>query len=65
MTKYEADSLKPRDKVFWTDPDEGACSRWYEIKKILVVDQDQVVIEEPDGSRLDCPASELSFVEVD
>jgi len=65
MEKYQADTLKPGDQVFWSDPDEGLCSRWYKIKKILVVDQDLVVIEEPDGSRLECPASELGFVEVD
>ena len=59
MTSEEARNLQPGDEVFWTDPDDGVCSRIYEIRTIEVYDE-IVVITEPDGSSLECFASELS-----
>lgn len=59
MTKDEAAKLQPGDEVYWTDPDEGACSRVYRIRTIEI-QGDVVVITEPDGSFLECFAEELS-----
>jgi hypothetical protein len=58
MTYEEVKELKPGDRVFWADPDRGACSRWYEIDKIMVR-AELVMIKEPDGSYLDCYPEEL------
>jgi hypothetical protein len=50
--------LKKGDKVYWNDPDEGACSRFYLIKNITIR-PDLVRIEDEDGSVLECPIEEL------
>ncbi len=66
MTAGQVLKLNPHDEVFWTDPDEGVCSRYV---KILSIDHrgphddpnDPVVrITEMDGSVIECYASELS-----
>lgn len=59
MTNEEAKGLKTGDTVFWKDPDEGAASRAYKIKTIEVYD-DEAIIEEPDGSVLQCFVAELN-----
>lgn len=52
--------LHTGDQVFWNDPDDGACSRVYQIQTIEVDPQTGVVvIQEPDGSVLECYAREL------
>lgn len=52
--------LRPGDTVFWTDPDDGACSRLYKIKAIEHRDDDTVKITDIDGSVLECYEAELS-----
>ena len=59
MRVAEAKKLATGDQVFWTDPDDGACSRHYTILAIEVVGN-VVTIEEPDGSVLECFARELA-----
>lgn len=75
MTPSQIEKLKPGDRVFWNDPDDGACSREYKIKRIKYRLEpgerpcgDEIVsIEDEDGSCLECFASELDArgVEVD
>ncbi len=50
--------LTKGDRVYWTDPDNGECSRYYVIKSITI-DGEVVTIQEPDGSYLECFSSEL------
>lgn len=52
-------SLKPGDEVFWTDPDNGACSRSYVIDG-LTVNGDCVRIVDKSGDVLECFRHELS-----
>jgi len=53
--------LHTGDQVYWNDPDNGACSRFYKIQTIEVDARSGVVtIQEPDGSVLECYARELS-----
>jgi hypothetical protein len=67
MTPSQIEKLKPGDRVFWNDPDEGACSREYKIKRIAfqlepgeeVCGDEIVSIEDEDGSFLECLACEL------
>lgn len=59
MTMQEVWSLHTGDEVFWNDPDDGLCSRLYVIQSIRI-DDDIITITEPDGSELQCFASELS-----
>ena len=47
------------DTVYWTDPDDGKCSRIYNINTIEYLPDDIVRISEPDGSMLECLLSEL------
>lgn len=64
MKMRELNKLKPGDRVYWNDPDQGVCSRFYLIKNIEVTDDsDDVCIEEPDGSFLECYSHELSLEE--
>ena len=51
--------LRPGDEVFWTDPDNGLCSRIYHIAHIEIK-HDLISITDKDGSHLECFASELS-----
>lgn len=47
--------------MFWTDPDEGKCSRVYKIA-VIQIDGDIVTILEANGSMLECFLQELSQV---
>lgn len=47
-------------KLFWTDPDDGICSRYYTISKIRVKG-DIVCITDIDGTYLECCADKLSI----
>lgn len=58
MTKKQIKNLHSGDEVFWNDPDEGKCSRTYLIQSIEV-DGDIVIIQDQDGSNLECFADEL------
>lgn len=58
MKPSEIKQLQVGDKVWWNDP-EGLCSRLYTIKRVRFLDM-VVTIEEPNGSVLECPASELA-----
>jgi hypothetical protein len=62
MNLSEIQQLKVGDKVWWNDPDDGLCSRWYEIAEIEIVG-DIVSIIEPDGTHLSCFFEELSLQE--
>lgn len=54
--------LQRGDSVYWNDPDDGICSRVLVIQTIEINDEDDpvVIIMEPDGSVVECFASELS-----
>ena len=60
MTLKEVKKLHSGDEVYWNDPNEGAGSRVYMIQRIELFAGGMVVIHEPDGSCLECFASELS-----
>jgi hypothetical protein len=60
MTKKTAKTLKPGTKLFWSDPDDGACSRIL-IIDVVEVRGDMVKITDKDGGYLECPPSELSY----
>jgi hypothetical protein len=60
MRITDVKKLQPGDEVFWTDPDEDACSGIYKIQTIEFVPPNMVRIMEPDGSVLECYARELS-----
>jgi hypothetical protein len=51
--------LSPGDEVFWTDPDNGVCSRYLTIQSIEI-HKDVIVIQDTDGGGLECFADELS-----
>ena len=59
MTFEEVARLRNGDEVFWNDPDEGLCSR-YIIIQTIEVKGDIVVIQEDDGTTLECFAEELT-----
>ena len=59
MTDLEISQLHNGDEVFWTDPEDGICSRIYTISAIKV-SGDVVSIRDYDGSCLECFAHELS-----
>lgn len=50
--------LQSGDQVWWNDPDDGACSRIYNIQEIKI-NGEVVTITDKDGSDLECFASEL------
>jgi hypothetical protein len=61
MSPEEAMKFKPGMKIFWIDPDEGICSRWYNIQKISVYPETNLVrITDKDGSHIECYADELT-----
>ena len=66
MTKEEVVKLHNGDEVYWTDPDEGLCSRYYTIQTIIVIgpaDHEPgytACIMDKDGSTLECFIEELS-----
>ena len=59
MRLRDLKKLHSGDEVFWTDPDEGRCSRHYIIAEIEFVGG-IVKLTGKDGSYLECYARELS-----
>lgn len=59
MTKKQVKELHSGDEVFWNDPDNGTCSRVLKIHSIEV-HGDVAVIQEVDGSVVECFIKELS-----
>lgn len=62
MRPSQISNLKPGDRVFWNDPDDGACSREYKISSIESFRNGHecvVRITEENGSCLECLADEL------
>jgi hypothetical protein len=59
MQLEEVLELQVGDQVFWNDPEDGLCSRFYTIAAIEIED-DMVRIVDTDGSELECFAYELS-----
>ena len=59
MKIEEAIKLAPGDEVYWNDPDDGICSRFYYISEIDIVDG-VIKITTKDGNYLECCAWELS-----
>lgn len=58
MTPQQIKQLHPGDEVYWNDPDEHRCSRFYRIHDIKI--QGEVVhITDIDGSELECFMHEL------
>ena len=60
MKIQDIKKLNRGDKVFWNDPDEGACSRIYDIKTVKIFNPNLVEIEDKNGDVLECPPSELA-----
>lgn len=67
LTANHVKYLQPGDKVFWNDPDNGHCSREYTIGSICyqTAGGNLVRITEDNGSVLECPFHELSWVAQD
>ena len=59
MDIEDIEQLDNGDEVYWTDPDEGACSKHIVIQTITV-NGEVVCITGKDGSELECFAGELS-----
>ena len=59
MTIQDAIKLAPGDEVYWNDPDDGVCSRFYIISKIEI-EGNVIKITAKDGNYLECFARELS-----
>ena len=59
MGKLDVAKLQPGDEVFWNDPDDGICSRYYTIQHIEL-NGNIVCITDVDGSSLEAFAHELS-----
>jgi hypothetical protein len=59
MKIQDAKKLAPGDEVYWNDPDEGICSRFYIISKIEI-EGNVISITSDDGNYLDCFVWELS-----
>jgi len=59
MTVKQLKKLRTGDEVFWTDPDNGICSRTLTISSIEVMGT-VVTIVDTDGDTLECFARELS-----
>lgn len=60
MTREQVESLHPGDLVFWNDPDEEICSRFYTIQSIELVDDNVVRITDVSGDELECYIDELA-----
>ncbi len=60
MDIKDVKNLDVGDEVYWTDPDEGKCSRYLIISDILVRDDNIIQILAQDGSCLECFPWELS-----
>lgn len=53
-------NLKPGDRVYWNDPDDGIRSGVKEIKTIKVERDRWITIETSTGATFECIPSELS-----
>jgi hypothetical protein len=60
VTFEEALELRNGDEVYWTDPDNGECSRFLTIQNITVRVDGLCVITDKHGSEMECFAEELS-----
>lgn len=60
MTPEEIAKLGAGDKVFWSDPDNGACSRDIVIQSIEMIGE-TVIVCGTDGTALECFSEELSL----
>jgi len=59
MNLKQARELRIGDEVYWNDPDDDICSRYYNIAKIEILGNDIVHLVDKDGSELSCFISEL------
>lgn len=59
MTLEEAKQLQVGDEVYWNDPDDSLCSRYYRILD-LRWHGDILEIWDVDGSHLECVPEELT-----
>jgi hypothetical protein len=60
MLLKDAKELHSGDEVYWNDPDDGLCSRYYTIQTVRVREGGLIQIQDKDGSSLECFAAELS-----
>ena len=61
MTIKEVKQLHNGDEVFWSDPDDGICSRTITIQSIKIDAPNEIIsIYGNDGDYLQCFAHELS-----
>jgi hypothetical protein len=59
MNVNEIQGLQRGDCVFWTDPDDGLCSRKVEVVGVALRG-DEVVLHGASGEELHCLPGELS-----
>ena len=60
MTLESAKELQEDDEVYWTDPDEGKCSRYIQIKNVTIDEGNEIVsLYGKEGDYLQCLAHEL------
>lgn len=60
LTIAQAKKLKQGDRVYWTDPDDGICSRLLVIQEVNVT-TGVVKITDTLGGYIECWPRELSF----
>ena len=58
MTEKEAAGLHPGAEVYWRDPDNGECSRYFTIQSIRLLGE-VAQITTKDGDSIECFLSEL------
>jgi hypothetical protein len=56
----DGEQIQTGDEVFWTDPDQGKCSRHLIVQTIEIRQCMSVRIVDVEGGELECFASELS-----
>ena len=59
MTITQAAQLAVGDEVYWNDPDNGLCSRYYTIGQIEINGEIVKIWDYSDGSYIECFANEL------
>lgn len=59
MTSRKVKDLQPGDQVYWSDPDDGLCSRMLTIQSIEV-EGNIVCITDINNGYLECFPEELS-----
>ncbi len=52
--------LRTGDEFFWSDPDEGTCSRVVRIQTIEYTDERTIRVMESNGNVLECYLNEIS-----